>query len=368
MRPESFDTVIVGAGQAGLGVSYELTRAGIDHLVLERDGIGQSWRDLRWDSFRLNTPAWMNALPGAPEPPEPDAFLSAEAWIAHLERHAFRHRLPVRCNVAVLRLQRDALRDRFRVETDAGPILANTVVVASGAARLPRVPALGAALPAAIQQVHTADYRRPSGLAPGAVLVVGGGQSGVQIVEDLLDAGRRVLLATSRVGRMPRRHRGRDVMAWLRDMGVLDERRCVLAGARTPRQPQVSGTRGGHTVSYQALERRGATLLGRLAGVAGHRVALGDDLAANVAHADAASAELRPGSTPTSRPRARRPRRRSPTRRTSRTPGDRPARASSTCARRASPPWSGRRGSAPRRAGCRRPRSTVAARSRTTRA
>ncbi|MEW6582207.1 MAG: SidA/IucD/PvdA family monooxygenase, partial [Actinomycetota bacterium] len=175
-----------------------------------------------------------------------------------------------------------------------GPVDARAVVVASGAQSVPRLPALAGALPPGVRSLHTADYRSPGELGPGAVLVVGAGQSGCQIAEDLLEAGRRVLLATSRVGRIPRRYRGRDILEWWRDCGFLDQRAGdVDESARTATQPQVSGTRGGHTVSLQQLARDGCTLLGRVAGVDGDRMALAEDLAENMAFADAAAARHR---------------------------------------------------------------------------
>lgn len=295
MLPARTDTVVIGAGQHGLGVSYELRLRGIQHVVLERGQIGDSWRTQRWDSFRLNTPAWMNRLPGAPEPADRDAFATAEEFAASLERHAFRHRLPVRTGVTVTSVEHDPRRDRFHVRTDEGAVECRTVVLAGGAARVPRLPALHARLPERLQQLHSSGYRNPAALAPGAVLVVGGGQSGLQIAEDLLAGGRRVYLASSRVGRLPRRYRGRDSLEWLAADGFYDERLedAQAPGVRPPRQPQISGAAGGRTVSYQALERQGAVLMGRLAAVEGSRVVLGDELSTNVAFADSSSAAYR---------------------------------------------------------------------------
>jgi putative flavoprotein involved in K+ transport len=290
MPAERIDNLVIGAGQAGLGVSRELVRRGIEHVVLEQGRIGETWRSQRWDGFALNSPAWMNRLPGDAEPVRPDEFPSAPQFARDLERYAFRHRLPVRQGIAVRSVDRGSTESSLSVATDDGLIEARSVVVASGGARVPRVPAMASALSRAILQLHAADYRSAGELPAGAVLVVGGGQSGVQIAEDLLLAGRQVLLATSAVGRLPRRYRGRDSFAWLVDDGFFDERR---EQATAGPNPQISGAAGGHTLSYQHLERLGAVLLGGLARISGTRLLLRDDLAANIVLADAVSDELR---------------------------------------------------------------------------
>jgi putative flavoprotein involved in K+ transport len=290
MPAEYIDSLVIGAGQAGLGVSRELVRRGVEHLVLEQGRIGETWRSQRWDAFALNSPAWMNLLPDEAEPVRPDEFPSAPEFALGLERYAFGHRLPVRQGVAVRSLDRGSTDGSLTVATDEGRFKARSVVVASGGARVPRVPPVASALPRSILQLHTAEYRNAGELPAGAVLVVGGAQSGVQIAEDLLRAGRDVLLATSAVGRLPRRHRGRDSFAWLVDDGYFDERRDEVA---TGPNPQISGVAGGHTLSYQHLERMGAVLLGGLAGISGSRLRLRDDLAGNIVFADAVSEALR---------------------------------------------------------------------------
>ena len=292
MPSARIESIVIGAGQAGLGVSRELVQRGVEHLVLEQGRIGQTWRSQRWDSFRLNTATWMNRLPGDPTPAEPGAFPSAPEFVVGLERYAFSQRLPVRDGVTVTAVEPDTTCDGLAVETGDGLIRARSVVVASGA-RVPRVPSMASTLPRSVLQLHTADYRNADGLPAGAVLVVGGAQSGVQIAEDLLDAGRDVYLATSPAGRLPRRYRGRDSFAWLVDDGFFDERRADGEAGPAPASPQISGARGGQTLSYQHLQRRGATLLGGVADVSGSRVRLCDDLPRNAAFADAASEAFR---------------------------------------------------------------------------
>jgi putative flavoprotein involved in K+ transport len=231
--------VIVGAGPAGLAASSRLARAGSAHVVLERGRVGSSWRTQRWDSFRLNTPRWANRVPGKFLDGPRDSFVTAGDLVAAFERLAAR--LPVVEGAEVFSARRSEAR--WRVDTSRGPLLADAVVVASGFQSVPRRPGYASALPSEIAQLHAADYRRPGELGDG-VLVVGGGQSGVQIAEDLLDAGKRVYVATSRVGRLPRRYRGRDAYEWLRDNGQLDLPRHEADPATiaaTP--PQVSGGR-----------------------------------------------------------------------------------------------------------------------------
>ena len=271
------ETVVVGGGFAGLCASAALSRHGIDHVVLERDRVGQSWRE-RWDSFRLNTVRWMSGLEG-------HGFAPAAELVGELERRAAS--LPVQEGVEVRRLWRQR-GGRYLVVTSDGVIEAESVIAASGAQRLARVPALASDVSGrGIEHLHTADYRRPSDLADGAVLVVGSAQSGIQIADDLVQAGRRVYLATSRVGRMPRSYRGRDTTEWWRDMGKFSE--SAATATRTP-PPQVGA---GKTLSLQSLARDGAVLLGRVLGADGTRLRLGDELGEHVRFADAASQETK---------------------------------------------------------------------------
>jgi putative flavoprotein involved in K+ transport len=287
---EQFETVVVGAGQAGLAMSYSLRRRRRDHIVLERGRVGETWRTQRWDSFTLNTPNWMNALPGAiPAGRAAEAFSTHRELVNAFERYTFRFGLPIRTGTAVTAVEETD--EGYVVGTTAGTIVASNVVVASGSQNVPRVPALAAELPEEVDQLHAADYMRPEILRRGAILVVGSAQSGVQIAEELVEGQRRVYLATSRVGRIPRRYRGRDIAEWLRDTGHADLRTDELEDprARFQPQPQVTGAHGGHTVSLQQLSRLGVVMLGRLESVAGERLYFGDDLAENVAFADASS-------------------------------------------------------------------------------
>lgn len=294
------DAVIIGAGQSGLAASWYLTRRGLEHVVLERGEVGESWRSQRWDSFALNTPNWMNRLPGEPDDLAPrDAFLTRDAWIDHLQEYVEARELPIRTATAVTSVETGPRPGTFLVSASAAEggdtIETRHVIVASGAQVVPKVPALSAALPPWVRQVHTADYRAPAALPNGAVVVVGSAQSGVQVAEDLIDAGRTVYLCTSAVGRLRRRQRGRDTLEWLVDAGVYETTPEQLPDPRLQFEPipQISGLgRFGHTVSLQSMAGRGARLLGRPVGVEGDRLLLDDSLGANVAYGDRVSAEI----------------------------------------------------------------------------
>jgi putative flavoprotein involved in K+ transport len=295
--------VIVGAGQAGLGVSYYLQREHRRHVVLERGRVGESWLSQRWDSFKLNTLNVMNALPGLPNNAEPDGFCRAGEQAAYYQRYVEQFHLPVRTGVTVASIGCGDGDERFCIRTNGAgstddPLWSRSVVIASGSQHAPKIPAVSTRLPADITRLHTSSYRNPAALPLGAVVIVGSGQSGCQIAEDLLSAGRTVYLCTSRVGRVPRRYRGRDLLEWWIDMQMLDTTYASLQDKSVSRmpQPQVSGLgRYGHTLSLQQLSRQGAVILGHLLDVEPGILLLGDDAADNVHFADAFSKQQKDG-------------------------------------------------------------------------
>src|SRR5215468_7682374 len=288
------NTVVVGAGQAGLAVSYHLTRLARDHLVLEQsDGPADAWRNHRWDSFALNTPNWQSQLPGADDRgADPDGFKSRDEIVAYLEQYAARFQLPIRYRTRVDKIERLGRWGSYLVTNhDGSSILARNVVVAIGLHQKPKIPAFSTDFPPRIKQLHSDAYRNPHGLLPGAVLVVGSAQSGAQITEELYESGRKVYLATGRAGRTPRRYRGKDANWWFAQMGQYDRKVGELPSPRAKfaGKPHISGTRGGHTINLHQFARNGVTLLGRLVGVEGHRIVLVPDLQENLAKADQAS-------------------------------------------------------------------------------
>ena len=291
------EVIIVGAGQAGLSTSRFLSDHGIDHAVLERGGLGDSWSNRRWDSFTLVTPNWTIRLPGAEyQGPDPDGFMRRDDFAAYLARWATRFGCPVRTGVAVTRLGQGA-NGRLLVETTDGPLEASVVVVATGTMQTPRRPALAGSVSARVRQLDAETYRCPDDLAPGAVMVVGSAQTGGQIADDLRRSGRRVLLSAGAAVRVPRRYRGRDCVAWLDDLGFFDRTPDMLdsPAQRFRAEPQVSGRDGGRTVGLHCLHREGVELLGRLTGAHGEKMRFADDLRHNMENADRFSRAFQEG-------------------------------------------------------------------------
>ena len=289
------DTVIVGGGQAGLGVSYFLQQNRNSHVVFEQGRIGESWLSARWNSFQLNTPNLFNVLPGLPyDGPEADGFWRTDKLVDYFHQYVDRFQLPVQTGVTVRSVQRGKEKEGFivrvrRQDQAEESVASRSVVVASGIQRIPKYPAVRSRLPDDLIQLHTSDYRSPKDLPTGAVLVVGGGQSGCQITEDLLSAGRTVYLCTSKVGRVPRRYRGKDLVKWWAETKFWDVTYDSLPDTSISRaaQPQISGLgRYGHTLSLQYLAKQGVVILGRLLDIESGTFVLGDEAPANVHFAD----------------------------------------------------------------------------------
>ncbi len=288
------DVIIIGAGQAGLSLSYYLTAASIDHVILEQGRVGNAWWEDRWDSFCLVTPNWSITLPGAEyKGTNPHGFLSRTGICRHIKDWAEGFGAPVHEGIQATRVTADG--DWFVVETDRGRLQARRVVIATATYQTPRIPTFASDLLPGLQQIPAARYRKPADLDPGAVLVVGSGQSGCQIAEELNTAGREVYLSVSKVGRLPRRYRGQDCIAWQRDIGLLDRTTAMLdhPADRFRPDPHLSGTRNGHTLSLHTLRADGITLLGRIADVTDRRAAVAPDLMANIAYADDYAARFR---------------------------------------------------------------------------
>src|SRR5436853_1505663 len=289
---ENVDVVVVGAGQAGLSISHELAHAGIDHVVLERGRVGEAWRR-RWDSFCLVIPNWTVQLPGGRySGGDPDGFMPRDDIVAHLAGYARSFGAPVRegVNVSSLAAGEDG---GFILRTSSGEIRARQVVLASGGYQKPHRPP-AAQLPASLHAIHAEDYTNPKALPPGPVLVVGSGQTGCQLSEELIEAGRDTYLSCGRAPWIPRRLDGRDTIAWIVETPFMD---ITLADLPSPRarlgaNPQASGRRGGHDLHYRTLQASGVNMLGHLIGIEDGVVHFALDVADCVAFGDARYAEI----------------------------------------------------------------------------
>jgi putative flavoprotein involved in K+ transport len=281
---EKVGTLIIGAGQAGIAMSAHLARHGVPHLVVERHRIAERWRTERWDNLVANGPAWHDRFPDQTfDDIDPDAFPSKDRIVRYFEDFAAKIDAPIRCGVTVRTL---SAREGggFVADTSEGMIEADMVVCATGPFQKPLIPAL---VPDGVvaMQLHSAQYRNPDQLPPGAVMVVGAGSSGTQIAEELARSGRRVFLSVGPHDRPPRAYRGKDFVWWLGALGKWDAR------ARTPGTEHVtiavSGAQGGHTVDFRRLAAQGITLTGRTDGFAGGCLTFAPDLSANIARGDA---------------------------------------------------------------------------------
>ena len=291
---EQVGVLVIGAGPAGLAVSHELGSAGVEHLVLERGRIGQTWRD-RWDSFCLVTPNWSVRLPGgAYDGDNPDGYLPRDEIVAHLERYAAGFGAPVREGVAVRSLEL-APGGGFVARTSAGDLGAGLVVLCTGAFQRPHRPAGADSLPADLLRIDVEDYHNPAALPPGRVLVVGGGQSGCQLAEELHEAGREVMLSCGKAPWVPRRIGGRDVVWWLLESGFLDQPITSLPApaARLGANPLATGHGGGHDLHLRTLRAMGVTLVGHFLGAAGDEARFAPDLAETVTWGDDRYRDLR---------------------------------------------------------------------------
>jgi putative flavoprotein involved in K+ transport len=304
----SVETAVVGAGQAGLVVSSLLSQAGREHVLLDRRStLGGGWQD-RWDAFRLVSPNWTTSMPGFPyRGANPDGFMPRDEIVDHFRAYAAAINAPVELGTDVTSLSQaadDGARGggaraggpRFRLETSRGTIVARDVIVAGGPFGRPHVPAIAGSLDPSIHSLHLNDYRNAGALPPGGVLLVGSGQSGVQLAEELMAAGREVTMAVGRCGRFPRTYRGRDIFWWLRSLAT----RGAALGTPLPApgnlassrlrlacNPQLSGHGERHDTNLRAMARAGLRLTGRLEAIEGASARFAADLAATLAFADA---------------------------------------------------------------------------------
>ena len=265
---------MIGAGHSGLAMSHQLAERAIDHIVLERGAVANSWRTERWDSLRLLTPNWQSRLPGfAYSGDDPDGFMTMPEVVSFIDDYARFIDAPVQTGTAVTALKQDA--DGYAVATQRGQWRSRCVVLASGACNLPSVPAVAAEVPPAVESVTALDYRNPDRLPGGGVLVVGASATGLQVSAEIMRSGRPVTLAVGEHVRMPRIYRDRDIQWWMERTGLLDDRYDEmddLVRARNLPSPQLVGTSDRRTLDLNALTALGVRLVGRLMGVRDGRV------------------------------------------------------------------------------------------------
>lgn len=281
--------LIVGGGQAGLSTSWLLKKRGIVHVVLEKHRIGHAWREERWDTFCLVTPNWQCTLPDHPyRGPDPDGFMVKDEIVAYIESFARMVDPPIHEGVSVTRVSRDP-SGLFHVESSMGGWTADSVVMAISGYHVPAVPRFGERLPRHVTQIHSVAYRNPQQLPAGATLIVGTGQSGCQIAEDLHLAGRRVHLAVGDAPRSPRKYRGKDAIRWLDEMGyyatTVDSHPLGTA-VRRKANHYFTGRDGGHELDLRRFAAEGMKLYGMLDTIDGDTITFRPDLAENLEAAD----------------------------------------------------------------------------------
>ncbi|WP_369790006.1 flavin-containing monooxygenase [Rouxiella sp. WC2420] len=278
------DTLVVGAGQAGVAMSEHLTRLGIPHLVLEKNRIAEAWISCRWDSLVANGPAWHDRFPGMEfKDTGPDGFVPKDQVAEYFADYADKFNAPIRTGIEVKKVERNLGRAGFRVETSEGVIEALRVVAATGPFQRPVIPPI-APQQSSLHQIHSANYHNPQQLPEGGVLVVGAGSSGVQIADELQRAGKKVYLSVGPHDRPPRAYRNRDFCWWLGVLGLWD-----VAASQPGREHvtiAVSGARGGHTVDFRRLANQGVNLVGLTKDFQNDVVTFQSDLSDNVNRGD----------------------------------------------------------------------------------
>lgn len=290
---QQFDAVIVGGGQAGLAVSHELSDLGVEHVVLERHRIAETWRG-RWDSFCLVTPNWSVQLPGFPyNGDDPDGFMLRDEIVEYLEGYATAGDLPVREGVGVRSVERTG-NGEFLIEADSETLRARHVIVATGAYQRPFRPESASTLPPNLLQMDVHAYRNASSLPPESVLIIGSGQSGCQLAEELHEAGHRVVLACGKAPWCPRRVGDHDIVWWMMESGFMDATPDSLPSpaARLGANPQATGHGGGHDLHYRTLHDLGVTLTGRFLGASGNSACFASDLPESVAWGDGVCTQI----------------------------------------------------------------------------
>jgi len=292
-----YSVAIVGGGQAGLSMSYCLRERGFDHIIFEKNRIAESWRSKRWDSFCLVTPNWQCLLPGFPyNGDDPQGFMQKEDIVQYIEAYAQSFNPPIKEGVEVASVRKSSSADHFELSTSLGDFTAHQIVVATGGYHIPKFPKMAERLPESIVQLHSSQYQNPQSLPDKAVLVIGTGQSGCQIAEDLHLAGKQVYLSVGSAPRSPRKYRGKDVVDWLDQMGYYDlsvDEHPQGEQVRTKTNHYVTGRDGGREINLRNFALEGMKLFGKLKQISGSRLEFQPNLKQNLDQADAVAESIK---------------------------------------------------------------------------
>ena len=292
-----YSVAIVGGGQAGLSMSYCLRERGFDHIIFEKNRIAESWRSKRWDSFCLVTPNWQCLLPGFPyNGDDPQGFMQKEDIVQYIEAYAQSFNPPIKEGVEVSSVRKSSSADRFELKTSLGDFTADQVVVATGGYHIPKFPKMAERLPESMVQLHSSQYQNPQSLSDKAVLVIGTGQSGCQIAEDLHLVGKQVYLSVGSAPRSPRKYRGKDVVDWLDQMGYYDlsvDEHPQGEQVRTKTNHYVTGRDGGREINLRNFALEGMKLFGKLKQISGNIFEFQPNLKQNLDQADAVAESIK---------------------------------------------------------------------------
>ncbi|ELS04200.1 flavin-dependent oxidoreductase, MSMEG_0569 family [Xenococcus sp. PCC 7305] len=285
-----YSVIVVGGGQAGLSIGYGLKNKGIDHMIFEKNQIGHSWQEKRWDSFCLVTPNWQCTLPGYHySGDDPNGFMEKAQIVQYIRDYAQSFNPSIQERVAVLKVKKNQMQGLFELTTSLGDYTADQVVIATGSYHLPKIPRMAERLPSNILQLHSSEYKNPRSLPEGEILVVGTGQSGCQIAEDLHLMGRKVHLCVGGAPRSPRNYRGKDVVDWLDQLGYYDltiDNHPDRDNVRTKTNHYVTGRNGGHEIDLRTFALEGMQLYGSLTDIVGDRLKFESNLKQNLDRAD----------------------------------------------------------------------------------
>jgi len=284
-----YSVIVVGGGQAGLSISYCLKQKGIDHIIFEKNQIGYSWQQKRWDTFCLVTPNWQCTLPGYHYlGNDPDSFMERDAIVEYIKDYAKSFDPPIKEGVEVFSVKKHN-SGSFELDTSIGNYTADQVVIATGCYHQAKIPRIAEKFADEILQIHSSDYKNPESMPDGEVLVVGSGQSGCQIAEDLHLAGRKVHLCVGGAPRSPRQHRGKDVVDWLDKLGYYDlsiDRHADPESVRHKTNHYLTGRDGGHEIDLRQFAIEGMQLYGSLKDVRGDSLKFKPNLEQNLDLAD----------------------------------------------------------------------------------